>query len=110
MGNTWITNIQHFLNEHGDIGDLPGTALNLANHITLIIEEATYYNEYEPRMTTIKCRRRPRRRKCAGNIAACIDRDNPGRILWFCPVCDDNGIITGWESTIYNNLRHGEFN
>ncbi len=111
MGNTWVTNIQHFLNEEGEIGDLPRPALNLANHFTSIIEEVTCSNnEYEPQTTKINCRRRPKRKKCAGNIVAYINKENPDQIIWYCPVCDDNGVITGWESTIYNNIRSREFN
>jgi hypothetical protein len=24
-------------------------------------------------------------------------------VLWFCPVCDDNGRISGWEGTFWDN-------
>lgn len=110
MGNTWVTNIQHFLNEKGELGDLPKPALNLANHIISIIEEATRNSENEPQEINVRCRRRPERKKCTGNIIAYINKDNPGQIIWFCPECDDNGVITGWGSTIYNNIGYRKSN
>ncbi len=110
MGNTWVTNIQHFLNESGELGDLPKPALNLVNHIISIIEEATLGNENEPRETSIQCRRRPGRKKCTGKIITYINERNPTQLIWFCPDCDDNGAITGWESTIYNNAGYRESN
>jgi hypothetical protein len=24
-------------------------------------------------------------------------------VLWFCPECDDNGRISGWEGTFWDN-------
>ena len=111
MGNTWITNIQHFLDEKGELGDLPKPAFNLANHVISIIEEVTRGNDdNEPQEIDVQCRRRPKRKKCTGTIIAYINKENPGEIMWFCPFCDDNGVITGWESTIYNNVGYREFN
>jgi hypothetical protein len=28
-----------------------------------------------------------------------------GHIVWQCPICGDNGLIHGWEDTLWN--RHG---
>lgn len=27
-----------------------------------------------------------------------------GRILWHCPVCNDNGLISGWQNTVWDGL------
>jgi hypothetical protein len=28
--------------------------------------------------------------------------------MWFCPACDDNGRISGWEGTFWDNSDAGE--
>jgi hypothetical protein len=36
-----------------------------------------------------------------------FDADNFD-VLWFCPVCDDNGRICGWEGTFWDNSDVGQ--
>lgn len=99
MGDTWITDIRHFLNEKGVFPDeLPKPALSIANHMAAIIVDAT--NDDDTITTAVRCRRRPGRKRCSGYIVSSIQEDN--RIRWFCPSCDDNGYISGWEKTIWN--------
>ena len=99
MSDTWITDIRHFLNEKGVFPDeLPKPALNIANYIAAIIVDAT--NDDDTGTTAVRCRRRPGRKRCSGYIVSSIQEDN--RIRWFCPSCDDNGYISGWEKTIWN--------
>ena len=45
-----------------------------------------------------------RRRRYLGEIVAEFD-SAPGHVVWQCPVCGDNGLIHGWEHTLWN--RHG---
>ena len=60
MGDTWITDIRHFLNERGVFPDeLPKPALGMANHIAAIIVDAT--NDDDTVTTDVRCRRRPGR-------------------------------------------------
>jgi hypothetical protein len=40
MGNTWITNLRHFLAENGDFSDFPGPARKLAEHLCSIVKAA----------------------------------------------------------------------
>jgi len=47
-------------------------------------------------------RRRPGRRPCAGLLTIFFDVDK-NDVLWFCPVCDDQGRISGWEDTFWDN-------
>jgi len=54
------------------------------------------------RLTTIVCRRRPRRRPCGTLLTLYFDVDNFD-VLWFCPACDDNGRISGWQGTFWDN-------
>jgi hypothetical protein len=52
--------------------------------------------------TTIVCRRRPRRRPRGTLLTLYFDVDNFD-VLWFCPACDDNGRISGWQGTFWDN-------
>ena len=52
--------------------------------------------------TGVKCRRRPGRKPCRGEIVAAIESESL-RIVWACPVCEDNGLVSGsrdspWDS------------
>ena len=98
MGNTWITNLRHFLEEKGDLGDIPGPARKLAEYLCSIVKAATSYAFEISLPTGIRCRRRPKRKPCQGEIFAILDKKN-NSIEWFCSRCDDNGIITAWENT-----------
>jgi hypothetical protein len=101
MGDTWITNINHFLSPDGDIADMPGPAINLAKHITSIIAAITSHYPAIHYNTGIWCRRRPGRKPCQGEIYATLSRlDN--EIKWYCPICGDNGIISGWQGTLWD--------
>jgi hypothetical protein len=57
--------------------------------------------------TTVRCRRRPRRRPCGALLTLFFDTDTFD-VLWFCPACDDNGRISGWEGTFWDNSDIGE--
>ena len=43
-------------------------------------------------------RRKPNHRRCRGEIFARFDSGGAG-ILWECPLCGDNGHISGWKGT-----------
>jgi len=98
MGNTWITNLRHFLDENGDFGDFPGPARKLAEHLCSIVKAATSYSLEISLPTGIRCRRRPKHKPCQGEINAFLNNDN-NTIEWYCPQCGDNGFITDWENT-----------
>jgi len=105
MSDTWITDIRHLLDEYGNFPhDLPRPALNLGRHLTKIIDSATMNKLYKkPGKTNVKCRRKPKRKPCAGLIEANIQDD--GIIRWSCPICHDNGYINGWQNTKWNKIN-----
>ena len=102
MGNTWVTDLRHFLNSDGSILQLPRPAARLANYFGSIEEAVTARKNSDTWLTGIRCCRRPGRRRCEGEIFAFIDKGNSSRIDWHCSVCDDNGIISGWQSTLWD--------
>lgn len=103
MGNTWHTNIEHFL----DLDGLPAIDLSrpaelLLKYFEAIVEAATSQNQQTTAVTEIRCRRRPGRRRCEGQIRAMIDEDDPSIIRWECPVCSDRGFLYGWQGTVWD--------
>ncbi|MEB2311719.1 MAG: hypothetical protein OZ928_07695 [Polyangiaceae bacterium] len=106
MRNTWVTDVRHFLDETGGFPDLPGPARRLADHFGAIVVAMSDLPRETIARTQVRCRRRPRRRLCTGRIVAVIDADT--RIRWECPVCDDHGVISGWEGTPWDMRRAGD--
>jgi len=107
MGDNWISNIRHFLDDDGMIPeDLPGPAFRLANYFGSIVEVVSSRKDHEKLHTGIKCRRRPGCKPCPGEILAIIDEQNNFAINWHCTNCDDNGFISGWQGTIYDNSKN----
>jgi hypothetical protein len=98
MGNHWGVSLQDFLLPNGALAPLTGRGLRLAQYFTQIVAQASNYDE----PTTVRCWRRPRRRPCTGLLTVFFDVDNHD-VLWFCPVCDDQGRISGWEGTFWDN-------
>ena len=47
------------------------------------------------------CNRRPNRKPCKTKLTTHFDEET-NEISWHCPVCHDEGAITGWENTIWD--------
>ena len=98
IGNTWVADIRHFLDENDDLIREPGPARRLAEHLCAIVEAVTSRaRDQLDWVTEVRCRRRPRHKRCEGNIVAGFDEADPATIVWVCPVCEDNGYIRGWQ-------------
>ncbi len=108
MPNTWVTDMRHYLDESGAFAtNLPGPALILANFQGAIAAWATSPAGHVSVRTNVVCRRRPSCRRCVGEIQAeLVDGDQT--VAWRCPVCGDNGVIRGWQDTIWDRRRVGD--
>ena len=96
---TLVADVRHYLDDDGNLPDLHPRAVSLALHQGAIVEWMTIaLPEDETEVTNVYCRRRPRHRRCRGQIHA---RFHPvtDAIEWRCPHCGDNGIIYGWAGT-----------
>jgi hypothetical protein len=104
--STWVVDMRHYLDEEtGDLPDsVPGPVLNLALFFGSIVAWVTGHLPESDWHTNVSCRRSPGRKRCRGEIVAELDRSS-GHIVWHCSVCGDNGLIHGWEDTLWN--RHG---
>jgi len=103
MSNTWIVNMTDYLDDTRGIAEIPGRARRVADHFGMIVAAISTMTPERVVRTRVKCRRRPGRRPCAGRIQAVINAD--ARIRWQCPICGDNGLISGWQSTPWD-MRH----
>jgi hypothetical protein len=89
-----MTKVLDLLADNDTIAAYSPRGLRLAQYWTEIVAQASNYEE----PTTVQCRRRPNRRPCGGRLTLFFDVDTFD-VLWFCPACDDNGRISGWNPT-----------
>lgn len=106
-GDTWITDMRHFLDESGAMPEMPGPALSLALFLGAIVAWVTSGRMAADERTNVPCRRIPGRRRCRGVIEAALAADGE-TVLWRCPVCGDNGKTRGWEETPWDRRGGGD--
>lgn len=99
MADTWITDLTDFL-ENGRLpGEISGPALRLVQYLGRIVAAVTGAEPDDP--LGVRCRRRPGRRPCGGEIEGYIDPES-NAIYWACLLCGDNGLISKWENTMWD--------
>lgn len=103
MGNTWIVDMRHYLDDETDDcpESLPGPALNVAIFFGAIVAWVTDHLPGGDPHTNVPCRRSPGRKRCRGDIMAELEVGS-SHIVWHCFMCGDNGVIHGWEGTLWN--------
>ena len=101
MGDTWVTDLTHFLDEEGDIAPKKGPVRRLAEHLVAIVTMISRPEMIPSPEYNVSCRRRPSREPCSGVIVADLDPETES-ILWWCPVCLDNGYISNWKGTMWD--------
>jgi hypothetical protein len=94
-----IADLRHYLNEDGSMAEMPNPARALAEYLGRIVKGVTS-RQRDILAAGVKCRKRSKRKKCPGEIIAFIDEQEA--ISWSCPVCEDNGVISGWKGTIWD--------
>jgi hypothetical protein len=97
---TYVTDITHYLDETGEVAQMPGPARKLASFLTLLIEAATDADPAGEHDCGIRCRATA----CRGTIRTSLP---PGHdeISWHCQVCGHNGVIRNWTNTKWNMLQ-----
>ena len=94
----FVADLRHFL----DIPDeAPGPARKMAEQLGFVVRAATAREAGAPWVSALTCRRRPANRPCAGHIAV-FRADLPVPIEWRCTACGDEGVISGWEDSLYD--------
>lgn len=109
MADTWITDITHFLTKDGEIAPTTGPARRFAEFLTKLVVDATTHSLNGSTHAGVKCRRRPARKSCAGQIETDIEVEAE-EIVWWCPVCGDNGIVRNWKATVWDCTNYASAN
>lgn len=89
------------LDESGMLrSNLSATAAKQALAIGTVIASVTSKKTASPREPII-CWGKLNKKRCTGKIDACIDPKN-FLIVWYCLRCGDNGIISHWQNTLWD--------
>ena len=102
-GKTYVTDIRHFLNENGELTEMPKEARRLASFLVLLIDAATSVPPVRDHDTRIRCRTDA----CTGSIRSSLAAKD-GEIVWYCPRRGHNGLIRNWQGTKWDQTRQGE--
>jgi len=102
---TMSTDIRHFLDEKGNVPDLPREALDLFEYLSSIVEAATIEDESSPEPDEVECRSIVNGQRCPGDVDVILFPDS-AEIVWQCAVCGEDGFICGWEGTKWDKRRY----
>ena len=97
--NMMMTDIRHYLNEEGQLEDLPGPALNLVLFMGSIVAWMTWLQPSNLERTNLHCERRPGHVRCGADIFAGFEGET---IAWHCAMCGDAGAIRGWQNSSWD--------
>ena len=99
----WVINIQHWLDETKSAAAVS----QLKSKVKKLAEIITYATSFVADMPTDlipKCWRRPKRKPCKGNLDIYLEKAT-NQIHWYCNICGDEGVVTGWEGLIWDMLN-----
>jgi len=92
----YITNINHFLDENGNIAaDMNVSGRKMASFLAMIIDHSTAQQEGEITDIDIRCNKRG----CHGAILAEVNRPE-NIIYWGWKDCDHEGMISEWKGSL----------
>lgn len=95
----WVIDIRHWLNESQSGPAVPQLKKKVEK-IKEIIVFASSVESFIPVESFPKCGRRPGRKPCKGRLDVKMISDD--EIYWICPVCGDEGVISGWKGLFWN--------
>ncbi len=99
MSGTDVIDMDHYLDRDGEIvAEIPAAARKYASFLALIIDAATTEMIPGQSQTSIRCRKRG----CLGRVVTAIDSVS-SPIQYQCPSCDQNGVISNWQNTKWDN-------
>lgn len=97
----YITIFTHFLDESGSIPtNMHKEARELANFHALVVDETTK-SKSPVVLTGLRCFRK----KCEGTIKSEILADEEDAIHWVCSKCENEGVISDWQGTRWDNSK-----
>ena len=95
----YITNIRHLLDASAKMPeDMPKEARELIGFLTPIIDTTTKNLPHTLTTTDVRCFEKG----CHGLIKTALMPNNE-EIHWYCPHCENEGIISDWKLTEWDN-------
>ena len=89
----------HFLDEKGNIPtEMPKQARELASFTALVVDSTTKTLPSTLTSTDIRCFNKG----CHGLIKTAL-MPKTEEIHWYCPDCENEGVISGWQGTKWDN-------
>jgi hypothetical protein len=98
MSQTFVIDLRHYLDEHGEVAQVASPAVTLAHFCAAIVGWTSGWPGPDGERTNVFCRRVRSRPPCHGEIYARLDPDGEG-IRWRCRACGEQGTISGWRGT-----------
>lgn len=102
MNRAYITDLTHYLDDTGEVVQgIPAEARQLASFLVLIVDAVT--SQFPRTEFGIETGIRCRSSGCQGMIDAALSHyEEPVR--WQCLECRDNGTISNWQRTKWDNV------
>ena len=100
MNQTYVTDITHYLDETGELAEMPAPARKLASFLVLLIDATSQVCPVSNFDTNIRCRTDG----CKGSIRTSLTRADE-EITWRCPDCGHNGVIRNWQDTKWDQTK-----
>jgi hypothetical protein len=95
----YITNIQHLIDASAKMPeDMPEEARELIEFLKLVIDATTKTLPHSLTATDVICFKKG----CSGIIKSAF-RPDTEEIHWYCPDCENDGLISGWQKTEWDN-------
>ena len=95
----YISNMTHFLDDKGNIPkEMPKEARELASFFALVVDTTSKNNPFTLTTTDIRCFEKG----CQGLIKSEVLKES-NEIHWVCSKCPNEGRISGWKLTKWDN-------
>lgn len=96
---TWIVNLRNCLPDNS-LFPLPSRIGRSLAYYGNMVKAATSRGVGKPFRSAITCSRRPGHKPCKGKIMLLLRED--GIVEWECESCDYNGLLSGWQDTMWD--------
>ena len=97
MIKSFVIHLPHYLDERGELGQMPGPAISLALFFGSIVSWVSGWPGPHGERTNVSCRRQRDKPRCTGEIYARLTAGHA--ILFRCSACGEDGTISGWRGT-----------
>lgn len=95
----YINNFQHLLDASEKMSDeMPEGVRELIGFLTQIIDTTTTNISHTLTTTNVRCFEKG----CSGLIKTAL-RPDTGEIHWYCPECENEGVVSDWQKTKWDN-------